>query len=74
MANTQDEAEITESYNEGNTDMLPQPDDHFTIKNLLFPSNTEPSPLSGFAVNICTSILGERDVHSPRENWMKVPD
>ncbi|GAA6215836.1 high affinity cationic amino acid transporter 1-like [Lates japonicus] len=58
MANTQDEAEIAESYNEGNTDMLPQPDDRFTIKNLFFPSNTEPSPLSGFAVNICTSILG----------------
>lgn len=58
MANTQEEAEMTESYNEGNTDMLPQPEDHFTVKNLLFPSNTEPSPLSGFAVNICTSVLG----------------
>ncbi|XP_041851489.1 high affinity cationic amino acid transporter 1-like [Melanotaenia boesemani] len=55
MANTQDEAE---SYSEGNIDILPQPEDHFTIKNLLFPSNTEPSPLSGLAVNICTSILG----------------
>ncbi|XP_039986741.1 high affinity cationic amino acid transporter 1-like [Xiphias gladius] len=58
MANTQDEPEIAESYNEGTIDMLPQPEDRFTIKNLLFPSNTEPSPLSGFAVNICTSILG----------------
>ncbi|KAM6987683.1 high affinity cationic amino acid transporter 1-like isoform 1-T2 [Tautogolabrus adspersus] len=57
MANTQDEPE-TESFNEGKMDMLPQPDDHFTIKNLLSPSNTEPSPLSGFAVNICTSIIG----------------
>ncbi|XP_078101878.1 high affinity cationic amino acid transporter 1-like [Sander vitreus] len=54
MANTQD----YESYNDGNTDILPQPEDRFTFKNLLFPSNTEPSPLSGFAVNICTSILG----------------
>uniref|UniRef100_A0A8C9ZZC9 High affinity cationic amino acid transporter 1-like n=1 Tax=Sander lucioperca TaxID=283035 RepID=A0A8C9ZZC9_SANLU len=54
MANTQD----YESYNDGNTDILPQPEDRFTFKNLLFPSNTDPSPLSGFAVNICTSILG----------------
>lgn len=58
MANTQDEAEISELYNEGNSDILPQPDDQFTLKNLLSPSNTEPSPLSGFTVNICTSILG----------------
>ncbi|XP_031719361.1 high affinity cationic amino acid transporter 1-like isoform X1 [Anarrhichthys ocellatus] len=56
MANTQDEPEMAD--NEGNIDILPQPDDCFTVKNLLFPSNTEPSPLSGFAVNICTSILG----------------
>uniref|UniRef100_A0A665UNA1 High affinity cationic amino acid transporter 1-like n=1 Tax=Echeneis naucrates TaxID=173247 RepID=A0A665UNA1_ECHNA len=68
MANTQDEAEMTESLSEGNTDILPQPEDHFTIKNLLCPSNTEPSVLSGFAVNICTSILGER--HGPENNWM----
>ncbi|KAI3354077.1 hypothetical protein L3Q82_018631 [Scortum barcoo] len=58
MANTQEDAEIAESYNEGNVDILPQPDDQFTIKNLLYPSNAEPSPLSGFTVNICTSILG----------------
>ena len=62
MANTQDEPE-PESYNEGKIDMLPQPEDRFTIKNLLFPSNTDPSPLSGFAVNICTSILGETHTH-----------
>ncbi|KAM6931572.1 high affinity cationic amino acid transporter 1-like isoform 2-T4 [Lycodopsis pacificus] len=56
MANTQDEPEMADS--KGNIDILPQPDDRFTVNNLLFPSNTEPSPLSGFAVNICTSILG----------------
>uniref|UniRef100_A0A8C3A2R9 Solute carrier family 7 member 1 n=1 Tax=Cyclopterus lumpus TaxID=8103 RepID=A0A8C3A2R9_CYCLU len=50
MVNTQDEPEM--AFNEGNVD------DRFTIRNLLFPSNTEPSPLSGFAVNICTSIMG----------------
>lgn len=67
MANTQDESELAESYNEGNIDMLPQPEDRFTIKNLLFPSNTEPSALSGFAVNICTSVLGERRVKAQRQ-------
>ncbi|XP_041657978.1 high affinity cationic amino acid transporter 1-like [Cheilinus undulatus] len=58
MANTQDESEPGESFNEGKMDMLPQPDDRFTVKNLLSPSNTEPSTLSGFAVNVCTSIIG----------------
>ncbi|XP_056297414.1 high affinity cationic amino acid transporter 1-like [Pseudoliparis swirei] len=56
MANTQDEPEM--AFNEENIEILPQPDDRFTIRNLLFPSNTEPSPLSGFTVNICTSIMG----------------
>lgn len=64
MANTQDENEMGESYNEGNIDMLPQPEDRLTIRNLLNPSNTEPSPLSGFAVNICTSVLGEKHTHT----------
>ncbi|KAM3615817.1 uncharacterized protein V6R79_008309 [Siganus canaliculatus] len=56
MANTQEEPENPESYNEGNVEMLP--DDRFTIKNMLYPSNVEPSPLSGFTVNICTSVIG----------------
>uniref|UniRef100_A0A8C8A448 Solute carrier family 7 member 1 n=1 Tax=Oryzias sinensis TaxID=183150 RepID=A0A8C8A448_9TELE len=54
MAKTQDEADISESY----SDILPQPEDRLTFKNLLFPSKPEPSPLSGLIVNICTSILG----------------
>ncbi|KAL7400436.1 hypothetical protein ABVT39_012307 [Epinephelus coioides] len=58
MANTQDEPELAETDNEGNIDILPQPEDRCTIKNLLFPANTVPSPLSGFAVNICTSVIG----------------
>lgn len=70
MANTQEEPEIADSYN---VDMLPQPEDHFTIKNLLYPSNTEPSPQSGSAVNICTSVLGEAH-KKPREKWIKVPE
>lgn len=66
MANTQEEPESAESFNESNIDILPQPDDRFTIKNLIYPSNTEPSPLSGFAVSICTSVLGETYT-KPRE-------
>uniref|UniRef100_A0A3Q0R0F9 Solute carrier family 7 member 1 n=1 Tax=Amphilophus citrinellus TaxID=61819 RepID=A0A3Q0R0F9_AMPCI len=56
MANTQDESEI--ACNDGNVDILPQPEDRFTFKKLIAPRNTEPSPLSGLIVNICTSILG----------------
>ncbi|TNN75117.1 High affinity cationic amino acid transporter 1 [Liparis tanakae] len=56
MANTQEEPEM--AFNEENIEILPQPDDRFTVRNLLSPSNTEPSPLSGFTVNICTSIMG----------------
>ncbi|KAF3693223.1 High affinity cationic amino acid transporter 1 [Channa argus] len=56
MASTQDEAEIPD--NEGSADMFPQPEDHFTIRNLLFPQNPEPSPLSGSAVKACSSVLG----------------
>lgn len=69
MANTRDEIENAECFNEVNVDMLPQPDDSFTIRNLLFPSNTEPTPLSGLVVNICTSLIGKhlstRSPYSP---------
>ncbi|XP_062241859.1 high affinity cationic amino acid transporter 1-like isoform X2 [Platichthys flesus] len=58
MANTQEEPDISESCSEVNIDMLPPPADRLTIRNLLSPSNTEPSPLSGSIVNVCTSILG----------------
>ncbi|XP_007572461.1 high affinity cationic amino acid transporter 1-like isoform X1 [Poecilia formosa] len=55
MANTQEEPE---SCSEGNSDVFPQPEDTISIKNLLSPSNPEPSPLSGRTVKICTSIIG----------------
>ncbi|KAL3057652.1 hypothetical protein OYC64_007999 [Pagothenia borchgrevinki] len=58
MANTQDDPDISESYNEGSIDVLAQAEDRLTIRNVLYPSNTEPSNTSGFAVNICTSVLG----------------
>lgn len=63
MANTQDmEHEVLDL---SNTEMLP--DDQFSIKNLLCPSNTEPSHLSGSVVNICTSVLGKS---GPRKSWL----
>ncbi|TRY87306.1 hypothetical protein DNTS_023138 [Danionella cerebrum] len=54
-ASCQDEAE---SINESRTGFLPESQNHCTIINLLFPKNDEPSRLSGFTVNICTSVLG----------------
>ncbi|KAF7668215.1 hypothetical protein LDENG_00026160 [Lucifuga dentata] len=58
MANTQDDPELVEPYAEGTVGFIQEPDNRCTIRNLVFPSNTEPSSLSGFTVNICTSILG----------------
>ncbi|MED6287390.1 High affinity cationic amino acid transporter 1 [Characodon lateralis] len=58
MANTQDDADISGSYSEGNSDISPQSEDTASIKSLLSPSNPEPSPMSGRIVNICTSIFG----------------
>ncbi|KAI9547981.1 High affinity cationic amino acid transporter 1 [Dissostichus eleginoides] len=58
MANTQDDPDMSESYNEGSINVLAQAEDRLTIRNVLYPSNTEPSNTSGFAVNICTSVLG----------------
>lgn len=67
MANTQDELEVADL---SHTEMLPQPEDQFSLTNLLCPSNTEPSPRSGSAVNICTSILGKIRT---RKNWFNIP-
>lgn len=53
MANTQEEPE---SYS---VDIFPKSEDGFTIKSLLSPSNTEPTPQSGSVVNMCTSLIGE---------------
>ncbi len=67
MANTQEEPDNAELYNEGNADILSQAEDHFTIKNLLSPSNTKPSRLSGSIVNICTSAIGETHKKTQRK-------
>ncbi|XP_037534226.1 high affinity cationic amino acid transporter 1 [Nematolebias whitei] len=58
MANIQDSPDNAESYSEGNSDILPPSEHQFSIKNLVSPSSSEPSPLSGRVVNICTSVLG----------------
>uniref|UniRef100_A0A8C6LKG9 Solute carrier family 7 member 1 n=1 Tax=Nothobranchius furzeri TaxID=105023 RepID=A0A8C6LKG9_NOTFU len=59
MANTQDEPDNTESYSEGISDILPQSEEELNIRNLIIPPVSEPSPLTGRVVNVCTSILGD---------------
>ncbi|KAI1903639.1 hypothetical protein AGOR_G00029270 [Albula goreensis] len=58
MASTQDEMEMSESMGAPSISMLPGVEERCSAKTLLFPDNTEPSNLSGFAVNICASFLG----------------
>ncbi|XP_058884719.1 high affinity cationic amino acid transporter 1-like isoform X2 [Acipenser ruthenus] len=60
MANTTDESELNESVSNSDSQLgfLPEEDAKCTLKTLLFPKNPNPSRLSGFAVNICASVLG----------------
>ncbi|KAJ8384582.1 hypothetical protein AAFF_G00200190 [Aldrovandia affinis] len=58
MASAQEEMELSESMGAPSMGMLPGVEERFSTKTLLFPENTEPSSLSGFAVSICTSMLG----------------
>ncbi|KAK5858523.1 hypothetical protein PBY51_002656 [Eleginops maclovinus] len=58
MANTQDEGEQSDRISVPSMGILPGMEQRFSFKTLLFPDNTEPSTLSGFSVNICTSIMG----------------
>ncbi|XP_036005815.1 high affinity cationic amino acid transporter 1 [Fundulus heteroclitus] len=58
MANTQDDADLPGPDGDANADVSPQSDDTASIRNILSPSNAEPSPRSGRAVSICTSVLG----------------
>ncbi|KAM9468934.1 high affinity cationic amino acid transporter 1b isoform 1-T2 [Clarias gariepinus] len=57
IAGSQDDAE-PDSISEGSSNYLTKAQEEFTFCNLLFPKNTEPSRLSGFTVNICTSVIG----------------
>ncbi|XP_056118463.1 high affinity cationic amino acid transporter 1b [Rhinichthys klamathensis goyatoka] len=56
-ASCQEETEA-DSINESSAGFIPGSQDLCTLRNLLFPKNEEPSRLSGFTVNICTSVLG----------------
>ncbi|KAK1168080.1 high affinity cationic amino acid transporter 1-like isoform X1 [Acipenser oxyrinchus oxyrinchus] len=60
MANTTDESELNESVSNSDSQLgfIPEEDEKCTLKTLLFPKNRNPSRLSGFAVNICASVLG----------------
>ncbi|XP_077063138.1 high affinity cationic amino acid transporter 1b [Siphateles boraxobius] len=56
-ASCQEEMEA-DSINESSAGFIPGSQDRCTLHNLLSPKNEEPSRLSGFTVNICTSVLG----------------
>ncbi|XP_072514276.1 high affinity cationic amino acid transporter 1 isoform X1 [Salminus brasiliensis] len=58
MANTHEEMELSESLSATSMGILPGVEERFSFKTLLFPDNTEPSSLSGSAVNVCASLLG----------------
>ncbi|XP_026797574.3 high affinity cationic amino acid transporter 1 isoform X1 [Pangasianodon hypophthalmus] len=58
MASTHEELEMRESFSTTSMGILPGMEERFSFKTLLFPINTEPSGLSGSAVNVCASLLG----------------
>ncbi|XP_035998972.1 high affinity cationic amino acid transporter 1 isoform X1 [Fundulus heteroclitus] len=60
IANCHDEADLSDGVSVPSTSMgiLPGVEERFSFQTLLFPNNHEPSMLSGFTVNICTSVLG----------------
>ncbi|XP_051719089.1 high affinity cationic amino acid transporter 1b [Ctenopharyngodon idella] len=57
IASCQEETEA-DSINDSSAGIVSGSQDLCTLSNLLFPKNEEPSRLSGFTVNICTSVLG----------------
>ncbi|KAM6984212.1 high affinity cationic amino acid transporter 1 isoform 2-T4 [Tautogolabrus adspersus] len=58
MASTLEEGELSDSISVPSMGILPGVEERFSFKTLLFPDNNEPSAHSGFAVNICASLLG----------------
>uniref|UniRef100_A0A8C1I8R9 Solute carrier family 7 member 1a n=1 Tax=Cyprinus carpio TaxID=7962 RepID=A0A8C1I8R9_CYPCA len=58
IANTQEEIEMSETISTPSMGILPGIEERFSFKTLIFPNITEPSNLSGFTVNVCTSLLG----------------
>lgn len=58
MANTQEEIELSDRLSVPSMGILPGVEERFSLWTMLFPDNSEPSAQSGFAVNICASLLG----------------
>ncbi|XP_067289433.1 high affinity cationic amino acid transporter 1 isoform X2 [Pseudorasbora parva] len=58
IAQTQEEMEMSETISVPSMGILPGVEERFSFRTMLFPDITEPSNLSGFTVNICTSLLG----------------
>lgn len=58
LANTQEEMEMSETISTPSMGILPGIEERFSFRTMLFPHITEPSNMSGFIVNICTSLLG----------------
>ncbi|XP_053297772.1 high affinity cationic amino acid transporter 1 isoform X1 [Pleuronectes platessa] len=58
LASTQEEVEQSDGISIPSIGILPGVEERFSVKTMLFPDNPEPSALSGFTVNVCTSVLG----------------
>ncbi|CAM4730102.1 unnamed protein product [Leuciscus chuanchicus] len=58
LANTQEEMEMSETISTPSMGILPGIEERFSFRTMLFPHITEPSNMSGFIVNVCTSLLG----------------
>ncbi|XP_044077804.1 high affinity cationic amino acid transporter 1 isoform X2 [Siniperca chuatsi] len=58
IANTQEEVELSDGISVPSMGILPGMEERFSFKTLLFPDNPDPSTLSGYAVNICASVMG----------------
>ncbi|XP_075343687.1 high affinity cationic amino acid transporter 1 isoform X2 [Odontesthes bonariensis] len=58
IANNLDEADMSDGISVPSMDILPGVEERFSFQALLFPGNPEPSTLSGFTVNVCTSVMG----------------
>ncbi|XP_067842094.1 high affinity cationic amino acid transporter 1-like isoform X2 [Heptranchias perlo] len=60
MANTSDDADMTESAStsESQAEVLPENEEEFSLNALLFPENSLPSKQSGSIVNMCVCFIG----------------
>ncbi|XP_038839253.1 high affinity cationic amino acid transporter 1-like isoform X2 [Salvelinus namaycush] len=58
MASTVEEMELSDGISAPSMGILPGVKEHFSLKTVLFPDNTEPSALSGYTVNITVSLMG----------------